>query len=256
MKQFVYALFICFLASFSFGKTSSVTIKWTYQNIEVGYDHENKIQVTVDGQYIGESSAFLQSSVGSFTFSSTPGKHRIQVKGFSLYEGSWEEHTIENQYAIDAIVDETYELKKQNTLSISWDLNNENTQVKFINGTVKEKKEKIVSLNVNWSFVGVETGYDHNSRMKIYQDGILIYTSPEQVQSIPGHCTAKLKSGEHMLKIIVECQYEGNWEEHLIANNYSVDAMLNQKTIFKTTNSVKLIFNLDTQLTDVEWQIK
>lgn len=256
MRQLINVLLFCLLASNTFGKSSSVTIKWSYLNIEAGYDHENKIQVSVDGQIIGESKTFLQSNVGSFTFTSTPGSHLIQVKGYSLYEGSWEEHTIENQYAIDAIVNETYDLKKENTLTILWDLNNVDTQIKFINGKVKEKKDKMTTLNVEWSFLGIEPGYDHNSRMKVYQDGQLIYTSPEQVQSKAGHITVKLKSGEHLLQLVVECQYDGNWEEHLKANNYSVDAYLNQKTTLKSHNTVKLLFDLDTQATDVQWQIK
>lgn len=80
----------------------NLTIDFKFINIEEGYDHQCKTQVLIDGKAVAESKVTAQSKGATFTVKVPKGNHEISVVNWVLYEGNWEEHTIENNYSIDA----------------------------------------------------------------------------------------------------------------------------------------------------------
>ncbi|MEQ1571543.1 MAG: hypothetical protein ABMA64_38300 [Myxococcota bacterium] len=83
--------------------TGPVTVAWSFEGIQEGYDHPTRVQVFVDGAPVAESSVTLQSEPNKVEVPLEPGAHMLKVVNFAQYEGSWEEHTVANDYAIDCV---------------------------------------------------------------------------------------------------------------------------------------------------------
>lgn len=250
-------LLICLLSLIGWNATAKdgkLTIQWTYLNVVEGYDHENKIAVWIDGERKGESSSCKATQTGTHTLLVPQGVHSLRIVGYSYYEGNWEEHTIVNEYSVDAILEETFTFTKTNTLNIAWDLDQVEDHIVFTNGKPsKAEKKKLVPLVVSWKYSGIAEGYDHMSRTKVYVDGQLVGTSAEQKQSKPGKLQVKVTKGEHEVRIVAEAFYEGRWEEHTRENDYSVDAVTEATVELKSKNSVQLLFDIETEKTTVTW---
>jgi hypothetical protein len=78
-------------------------------------------------------------------------------------------------------------------------------------------------LFVKWKFTNIEDGYDHDNRMVVYVDGQSAGMSAVSKESKPGKMKVSIPAGSHEVRVIAEALYEGNWEEHTVANDYSVD---------------------------------
>jgi hypothetical protein len=106
--------------------------------------------------------------------------------------------------------------------------------------------EKTVNVTVAWEFKGIVDGYDHNTKTELYIDGKLVATSTEKKESKPNSVSATTTRGSHDIKVINYAQYEGSWEAHTIANNYSIDCTY-QETVNckKKNNNIRLLFDLD-----------
>lgn len=86
-------------------KTTKMTVEFVFINIEEGYDHVCKTEVSVDGKVVG-SSPEVKQSVGAKFSVQVPkdGTHDLLVMNLAKYEGNWEEHTVDNDYSIDCFV--------------------------------------------------------------------------------------------------------------------------------------------------------
>lgn len=78
-----------------------LVVSWSFKNIQEGYDHEARMDVFVDGSKVAESPSALQSAGGKMKVSLPRGDHDVRLVAMALYEGTWEEHTIDNEYSID-----------------------------------------------------------------------------------------------------------------------------------------------------------
>jgi hypothetical protein len=76
---------------------------------------------------------------------------------------------------------------------------------------------------VAWSFANIEEGYDHDSRTEVWVDGVKAVESSVTPQSKPNEVTVDVPAGTHQLRVVNLALYEGQWEEHTVANNYSID---------------------------------
>ena len=104
-------------------KSTVVKIDYIFKNVESGYDHKNKIVVYVDGDKIGESGVKLESEKNTYNFEIKAGTHDIKIVNFALYEGKWEEHTSDNNYSYDCIVElDNQKITKSISISIVFDL--------------------------------------------------------------------------------------------------------------------------------------
>lgn len=257
MKTILLTCLLLLIGGQVFAQDGKLTIKWTYLNVVEGFDHENKIAVWIDGNRVGESGSYKETETGTYNLTVPTGMHRIKVIGYAYYEGQWEEHTIENDYSVDAIVEEDYSFAKKNTLTIAWDIDMEKTKITFKGGKApKANSKEEGTLVVNWVYTGVNEGYDHTCRTKVYVDNKLVATSGEQLQSKKGKLQVAVPTGRHKVRIVNESYYEGKWEEHKKENDYSVDAITEETIELKSKNTVTMIFDITSEETTVTWDKK
>lgn len=126
------AFFVSVLALSSVAqKKGTIVVNASYKGIVDGYDHINKTMVYVDGELAGETSELVQSKPNSCSVSVPRGNHSIRVVNMAYYEGNWEEHTIANEYSLDALYEGSIELKKKLTIDLVFDIDKETTIAKL-----------------------------------------------------------------------------------------------------------------------------
>lgn len=126
------AFFVSVLALSSVAqKKGTIVVNASYKGIVEGYDHINKTMVYIDGELAGETSELVQSKPNSCTVKVPRGSHNIRVVNMAYYEGDWEEHTIANEYSLDALYEGPINLKKKLTLNLVFDIDKETTIAKL-----------------------------------------------------------------------------------------------------------------------------
>lgn len=109
--------------------------------------------------------------------------------------------------------------------------------------------QKTGKLTVNASYTGIVEGYDHINKNQLYVDGVLVAESEPGLQSVPQVITVNIQRGSHTIRVVNLAQYEGNWEEHTKANDYSVDATLETTVTMKKRLNVDLVYDIDKEET-------
>ncbi|MEZ4773330.1 MAG: hypothetical protein R3D00_09115 [Bacteroidia bacterium] len=125
MKKASILLITLFLCSFAIAQKADLTVNFKFLNVEPGYDHNTKCIVYIDGEMAGESQEAPQTKGGNFKVSVPVGEHDLKVVNMALYDGTWEEHTIENNYSVDCIFEESHKFKKSEKLFLVFDLDSE-----------------------------------------------------------------------------------------------------------------------------------
>lgn len=120
-KLFLLSIFMI-AALVSYSQTTKLTVNIKFVGIEEGYDHETKTVVMIDGEEVAFSPNTLQSKTGAFTVDVPQGSHQLKVVNYALYEGSWEEHTVANDYSIDCVFEEDHTFKKPEKLYLLFDI--------------------------------------------------------------------------------------------------------------------------------------
>ena len=101
------------------------------------------------------------------------------------------------------------------------------------------------SLTFKYSVTNIEPGYDHLSKLVVYEDGDVIGESKEQVESKPNSVTVNLSKGSHNIRAVLTSKYEGSWEEHTISNEYSIDCLFEDEVVIKKKKTITLVFDID-----------
>ena len=112
-----------------------------------------------------------------------------------------------------------------------------------------QKKSKN-NLTLEWKYINVIDGYYHDSMSKIYLNGELVGESSVTKNSELNSCSIKVPKGDHVIKLSNYSKYNGNWEEVLIDNNYSLDAFYETILTFKKKKDKKritIVFDIDTE---------
>lgn len=131
-KLLLLPLLICLLTFNAFAqKTGVINVNARYKGVLVGYDHICKTMVYIDGKLAGETTELAQSIPNSCSISVEKGTHSIRIVNMTNYEGNWEEHTITNEYSVDALYEGEIKLKKEITINLEFDINEEKTIVKI-----------------------------------------------------------------------------------------------------------------------------
>ncbi len=115
--------------------------------------------------------------------------------------------------------------------------------------TINTFAQKTGIIRVNTSYTGVLDGYDHINKTMVYVDGMLAGETSEQLQSVPNSCAITASKGKHSIRIINMANYEGNWEEHTIANEYSIDALYEGEIKLKKEITINLVFDITEEKT-------
>src|SRR5690349_15768969 len=68
------------------------------------------------------------------------------------------------------------------------------------------------SLTFTYTTVGILEGYDHTSKLVVYEDGNKIGESNAKKESEGNSITIPLSSGTHNIRAVLNSQYEGSWE--------------------------------------------
>jgi hypothetical protein len=129
MKRFCFLLLLttCITLPSIAQKTGKLTITWEFKGVEEGYDHKNRIVVYIDGEEEGTSSSMVQTKKNSYTISPSLGNHDVRIVNWALYDGTWEEHTIANNYSVDCLWEDNIKIKKKTNVYLVFDLDDETT---------------------------------------------------------------------------------------------------------------------------------
>ncbi len=103
-------------------------------------------------------------------------------------------------------------------------------------------------LSIDWQFTGIIEGYDHDSKVEVYLDGVLVKTSTVSKQSKKNSVSIVATKGQHNIRIVNFALFENQWEEHSEANEYSLDAKYEIDLKLKKKNSISLIFDIDKEI--------
>lgn len=101
------------------------------------------------------------------------------------------------------------------------------------------------TFTVNWSFANITEGYDHDNKCKVWVDGKEAGESTVSKESKPNSFKLTLSKGTHEIRVINYALYEGEWQEHSKANEYSIDCMWNGTIEFKKKALLDLVFDLN-----------
>lgn len=102
-----------------------------------------------------------------------------------------------------------------------------------------------IKITIKYKCSHIVEGYDHISRLKVYVDGNVAGTSTEKLESQQNSITIQISKGQHSLRAVLESKYEGAWEEHTIANTYSIDCLYEVSKQFKKNTMIILDFDID-----------
>lgn len=123
MKKILLAAAVMMVGAVAFAQTVPLKVTFKFVNIVEGYDHICKTEVFIDGNSVGESAEVKESVGTSFTVQVPTGTHDIRIMNYALYEGQWEEHTVENEYSIDCFYNESgHNFKKASKLFLIFDI--------------------------------------------------------------------------------------------------------------------------------------
>lgn len=254
----------CVLVLFSlnaYSKHRLVVLEWTFQGIETGYDHLNRIKVMVDGVAFPVSDSCRQSNWGKYSLSLSKTTHKISLVNEAYCRGKWVEHTFENEFSINAVCEFEINARNVSKVRIEFDLNKSDVSVvKFdLNGNeltkkIPEFKGKHYPMEVSWRFIHIEKGYDHLSRMLVYVDDVEYGVSPQAAESIGGTFEVKIPRGQHRIRIVNQSFVKGVWQDHTIVNNYSVEAVYEKSVEVKRGLKVTLVIDLNNEQTVNEWE--
>ncbi len=112
-----------------------------------------------------------------------------------------------------------------------------------------KKKSKDVVLEIAYTFKGVVDGYDHKNKIQVYVDGTLVGESYAKKETEPNSYSISVPKGKHDIKIINLAFYEGRWEEHTEANNYSFDCIVDDEFNLAKNSKLSIVFDLDSGVT-------
>jgi hypothetical protein len=132
MKPLILALLmLCLSGSLMAQKMVKLKVNWLYTNIIEGYDHNCKTKIFIDGTEIAESNSAPESVKSELIVEVAKGRHYVQIVNLALYEGAWEEVTVDNNYSTDSFYEDTITFKKKPvSVSLVFDISTGSTEVK------------------------------------------------------------------------------------------------------------------------------
>lgn len=113
------------------GRHYPMEISWQFINVEKGYDHPSRMLVFVDDVQYGVSPQTVESTGGTFSVKIPKGQHRVRIVNQSFVKDTWQDHTIVNNYSVEAVYERSVEVKKAFKVTLVIDLNNEQTVNKW-----------------------------------------------------------------------------------------------------------------------------
>ena len=104
---------------------------------------------------------------------------------------------------------------------------------------------KQITITFKYQFIHEGEGKDINTRLKVYVDDVVKGVSLAKVESDANAVTIEIPSGNHKIRAVIESEFEGVWEEHTIANEYSIDCIYLVEMDFTKHVRVDLVFDIE-----------
>jgi hypothetical protein len=122
----------------------------------------------------------------------------------------------------------------------------------FISCKTAQQGVKEGELTISFVTINTIEGYDHISKLKVFCDEKLVGESSEKKQSVANKVTVKLPKGNHTVKTMLFANYNNNWEERTLANDYSFDFQTVQEMTVKSKNKLDIVFDIEAEKTIVK----
>lgn len=104
---------------------------------------------------------------------------------------------------------------------------------------------KLITITFKYSFIHEGEGKDINTRLKIYVDDVVKGVSLAKKEADANAVTIEIPNGFHRIRAVIESEFEGVWEEHIVANEYSIDCVYLSEMDFVKNVRVELLFDLE-----------
>lgn len=112
-------------------------------------------------------------------------------------------------------------------------------------GTFAVNAQKKCKLTVSIEYKGLVEGYIHDTKDQIFINDVLVKETAPRNQELTYNATMKVQAGDVNFKIVNWTLYEGNWEETLVQNEYSIDATKELKLKLGKKNKLSVVYDLD-----------
>ena len=106
---------------------------------------------------------------------------------------------------------------------------------------------KMGQITVKVSFKGIIEGYDHACKTQLFVDGKMLGESEVSKESQGNTFTTKVEKGVHAVRVVNLAEYEGKWEEHNVANNYTVDVTYEDPLKVKKKHTITLVADIGSE---------
>lgn len=109
------------------GKHYPMSIDWKFIHVEKGYDHRSRMVVYVDDLLYGISPESIESAGAVYEFRVPKGEHLVRIVSQAFVNGMWQDHTILNNFSVEAVYERKIDIRKEIRVKLVIDLNNEQT---------------------------------------------------------------------------------------------------------------------------------
>jgi len=115
------------LSGLAFGQQGKLSVHIEFRGIEEGYDYVTKDELYLDGKLLQVTEERNESQAIDLQVEVPRGKHKLSVVNWTLYEGTWEKTTVDNDYSIDGFGEIEHNFSKKGKLTILYDLDDQNS---------------------------------------------------------------------------------------------------------------------------------
>lgn len=123
-------------------------------------------------------------------------------------------------------------------------------------GSIQAQKVKLIHVTFKYSFAHDPQGKEINSRLKVYVDDVAKGVSLAKMESEANSLTIEIPAGHHKIRAVIESQFEEGWEEHIIANEYTIDCIYVHEGDYKGNARIELVFDLESGTVVIDHQVK
>ena len=104
---------------------------------------------------------------------------------------------------------------------------------------------KLITITFKYKFIHEGDGQDINTRLKIYVDDVVKGVSLAKTESEANLVTIEIPTGNHKIRAVIESEEDGKWEEHTVANEYSIDCVYINEMNYTKHVRIDLTFDLE-----------
>lgn len=102
------------------------------------------------------------------------------------------------------------------------------------------------SVRITWDFKNIEPGFDHQNKIVVFIDNQPIAESETFLESEVGTLNFRMPSSKfYKIRIVNYAWTDGEWEEHMISNKYSIDCIYEKNVKLKATKTGVLHLTFD-----------